>query len=357
MIMVKKIEKRKADHIDACLKEEVAPTHGYWEEVKLVHESLPEVDFDEIDTSTILFGRKLSFPLIVTAITGGYPMAERINSNLAEACSTLQVGMGVGSERAALEKGETRSYAVLKDYDIPLRIGNIGAPQLVAQQGRKAFGQNEARRAIELLDAHLLAVHLNYLQEIVQPGGDTNARGCLDAIRNLARELPIIAKETGAGISRGTALRLKGAGVRGLDVSGTGGTSFAAVERYRAELVRNAKLATLGHTFCDWGIPAPVAVSWANVGLPIIASGGILNGSHIAKGMALGADCGGTARAVLKDALEGPKAVQRTLETMRTEFKAAMFLTGCEKVADLAKRRVVLTGLTREWSMQLDLEE
>jgi isopentenyl-diphosphate delta-isomerase len=357
MIVAKKIEKRKADHIEACLRDEVAPTHRYWDEVKLVHESLPEIDFEEIDTSTTLFGRKLSFPLIVTAITGGYPKAEKINNNLAIACSALQIGLGVGSERAALEKGEARSYAVLREHDIPLRIGNLGAPQLVPQRGRKAFGRSEAKEAMELVDAHLLAVHLNYLQEIVQPEGDTNARGCLDAIRNLARELPIIAKETGAGISRGAALHLKGAGVRGLDVSGTGGTSFAAVERYRAEQMGDTRLAAIGRTFGDWGIPAPVAVLWANVGLPIIASGGIDDGAQVAKGLALGADCGGIARAVLKDALEGPKAVERTLETMRDEFKAAMFLTGCGKVADLAKRRVVLTGLTREWSMQLGLEE
>jgi isopentenyl-diphosphate delta-isomerase len=355
--MAKTIERRKAEHIEACLKEEVAPAHNYWDEVKLLHEPLPELSMDDIDPSTTLFGRKLAFPLVVTAITGGYSKAEKINASLAEACAELQIGMGVGSERAALEKGEARSYTVLREHDIPLRIANIGAPQLVPQRGSGVFGRSKAREAMGLVDAHILAVHLNYLQEVVQPEGDTNARGCLDAIRDLARELPVIAKETGAGMSRGAALRLKGAGVRGLDVAGTGGTSFAAVERYRAERIGDERLAALGRTFEDWGTPAPVAVLWANVGIPIIASGGIVDGAQIAKGLALGADCAGTARAVLRDALEGPKAVVRRLELMRDELRAAMFLTGCARVTDLAKRRVVLTGLTREWTMQLGMEE
>ncbi len=222
---MRKIERRKADHVDVAVSEDVVSARNYWDDVSLVHTSLPEVDLDEIDTSIKLFGRKLSFPLVVTAITGGYPKAERINANIADACQELQIGMGVGSQRAALEKGEDRSYTLLKDFDIPLRIGNIGVPQLVRQRKRPAFDRSAIQKAFDMIDAHILGIHLNFLQEVVQPEGDTNAKGCLSALREVAREFPVVVKETGAGISNEVALKLKGTGIRGIDVSGTGRAS------------------------------------------------------------------------------------------------------------------------------------
>jgi len=350
---MRQIERRKIDHIEVALNQDVASAHNYWNDVKLVHCSLPEIDLDEVDTSCILFGRKLSFPLIVTAITGGYPNAVKINRNLAEACAELQIGLGIGSQRAGLQHGDDGSYGVLKEHDIPLRIGNLGAPQLIKQRTKAKFDDDAIRTAMEMIDAHLLAIHLNFLQEIVQPEGDTRAKGCLDAMRDVAKQYPLIAKETGAGISRDVAIRLKGIGMRGLDVSGTGGTNFSAIERHRAQKVGDARCVALGGTFDDWGIPAPVATVWANVGVPVIASGGIGNGLQVAKGMVLGASCAGAAMAVLPEALESAEKVKERLRTVQAEFRAAMFLMGARKVSELAGKRYVLVGETKEWLSQL----
>jgi isopentenyl-diphosphate delta-isomerase len=350
MVRMRQIERRKIDHIEVALKQDVASAHNHWNDVKLVHCSLPEIDLDDVDTSCVLFGRKLSFPLIVTAITGGYPNAVKINRNLAEACAELQIGLGIGSQRAGVQHGDDGSYGVLKDHDIPLRIGNLGAPQLIKQRTKAKFDEDAIRKAMEMIDAHLLAIHLNFLQEIVQPEGDTRAKGCLDAMRDAAKQYPLIAKETGAGISRDIALRLKGIGMRGLDVSGTGGTSFSAIERHRAQKVGDARCAALGGTFGDWGIPAPVSTVW------VIASGGIGDGLQVAKGMALGASCAGAAMAVLPEALVSAKKVKEKLRIMQAEFRTAMFLMGAKKVSELAGKRYILVGETKEWLSQLRTE-
>lgn len=347
---MKEIEKRKADHIQISLEGDIASSHDYWDDVKLVHDALPEVDLEEIDTSAVVLGKKLSAPLMVTAITGGYSKAEKINQNLAEACAELGIGLGIGSQRAALEKGNPASYRVIKDYDVPLKIGNIGAPQLISQKNKRAFGKDDAGKALDMIGADVLAVHLNYLQEVAQPEGDTRARGCHDAIRALAREVPLIVKETGAGISRDVALRLRGIGIRGLDISGTGGTSFSKVEGLRSRAMGDRRCAAIGDAFGEWGIPAPISVMWANVGLPVIASGGIVNGLQAAKGIVVGAQCAGTARAVLKEALESPQAVGSKLRLMIDEMKTAMFLTGSANVGELASKNFILTGPTREWA-------
>ncbi len=250
---MKQIEKRKADHIQVALEEDISSAHDHWDDIRLIHNSLPEIDMDEIDTSVNLFGKKLSFPLMITAITGGYSIAEKINRNLAEACQDLQIGLGVGSQRAALESGNIKSYSVIKDYDIPLRIGNIGAPQLIEQKGKRAFGKDDVSRAMEMIDADLMAVHLNYLQEVVQPEGDIKAKGCFDAIRSLCRDVPVLVKETGAGISNDVAVRLKGIGIRGLDVSGASGTSFSLVESKRSRKMGDIRCARIGETFRGLG--------------------------------------------------------------------------------------------------------
>ena len=347
---MKKIEKRKADHIQATLEGDVASSHNYWDDIKLVHDALPEVDLDEIDTSAIVLGKKLSAPLMVTAITGGYSEAEKINRNLAEACAELRIGLGIGSQRAALEKGDRKSYAIIKDYDVPLKVGNIGAPQLISQKNKRAFGAEDARKAMDMIGADVVAVHFNFLQEVAQPEGDTRAKGCYDAIRSLAREVPIMVKETGAGISRDVAMRLKGIGIRGLDISGTGGTSFSKVEAVRSRAMGDQRCSAIGETFGEWGIPAPVSVMWANVGLPIIASGGVVDGLQAAKSIVVGAQCAGTARAVLKEALVSSKAVEDKLRLMLDELRAAMFLTGSANVNELASKDFILTGAAREWA-------
>ena len=321
------IRERKADHIDICVNERTAPGYCYWDDVRFVHNALPEIDADDIDTTCWLFGKKLEFPLIVTAITGGFKGAEKINSNIAEACAELGIGMGVGSERAGVTGTCPESYSVIKEFDVPLVIGNVGAPQLVPQKSKDMFSAEMVGQAKDLIDADVVAIHLNYLQEVVQPEGDTNAKGVRDAIRSLAREYPIMVKETGAGISRDVADRLKGIGILGMDIAGMGGTSFSAVELYRAMKVEDDVRTSMGETFF----------------------GGILDGIHVAASVAMGATCAGVANAVLREATESAQAVIDKLTIIKEELRAAMLLTGSADLAALSKARHVVLGETRQW--------
>ena len=344
------IKSRKADHIEICKNERTAPGYCYWNDVRLVHNALPEINYDDIDMSCRLFGEKLEFPLVVTAITGGFEGAKKINANIASACADLGIGMGVGSERAGITGVCPESYSVVKDYDVPLVIGNVGAPQLVRQKDKEPFSRDDVVAAMELIDADIMAVHLNFLQEVVQPEGDMNAAGCRDAIRSLARDLPILAKETGAGISKDVAMRLKGIGVQGIDIAGMGGTSFAAVELHRAMEAGDNVRSNIGDTFLDWGIPAPVSLVEAGCSdLPLIASGGILDGIHVASAIAMGASCAGMANAILREACESADAVKEKLTIIKEELKAAMLLTGSKDIKALSKAKHVVLGESRAW--------
>jgi len=351
---MRKIEGRKADHIDLVLREDVQHAYNHWDDVQLVHNALPELNLDDINTETEFLGSRLDYPIIVTAITGGYQEAEEINRHLAEACERLQIGMGVGSQRAAIESGDVSSYSVLKDYDIPLRIANIGAPQLISQKGEEMLSMDGVSEAVDMIDGHCLAVHLNFLQEVVQPEGDTDARGCLESIRTLAREFRVIVKETGAGISTEVATRLKGAGVMGIDISGASGTSFSAVEKFRAESAGDARGVRLGSTFREWGIPSPVSVMWAQVGLPLVASGGMSTGLDVARGIVLGATCGGLAGAIMSAAVDSADRVEEELRVIIEELKATMFLTGCGNLKELSAADYLITGRTGEWLLDHD---
>jgi isopentenyl-diphosphate delta-isomerase len=202
---------------------------------------------------------------------------------------------------------------------------------------------------MEMIDAHVLICHLNFLQEIVQPEGDHNAKGVLEAIHSMAARFPVMAKETGAGISRDAALRLKKAGVAGIDVGGMGGTSFSAVEYYRAKKDAYALKERLGATFWNWGIPTPASIQLASVGLPVVATGGVRNGLHVAKAIVLGASAAGMAKPMLEAAKEGADAVVRELRGAIEELKAAMFLTGARTVKDLQGRPAIVQRPTADW--------
>ena len=270
------IERRKIDHVEICAREDLTAGYFYWDDVKLLHASMPEIDLRDIDTSIKLFGRELSAPIIISAMTGGFGKAKEINESLARVAEKYGIGLGVGSQRAALENPElAETYSVIAGYDVPLRIGNLGLPQLVRQGPKAPLDVEDGKAAMEMVEAHVLAVHLNYLQEVVQPEGDTCAKGGLAAVEKLSSRLPVMAKETGAGVSRESALRLKKAGVRGIDIGGLGGTSFSAVECFRARSAKDVSRENIGKAFWDWGIPSPVSVVLANVGLPIVATGGL----------------------------------------------------------------------------------
>lgn len=350
------MSERKRDHVDIVLEKNVRPKHNYWDDVHFLHRALPEVDLDGIDVSLELFGRRLRAPIIISSMTGGFEDAVRINDNLAYGASKVGVGMGVGSQRPVLQgQASEESWTVVRKHRVPLMIANVGAPQLIPQGGKEPLGLEEARRALRMVDGHILAIHLNYTQEIVQPEGDSKARGVLDAIRAIAAEVPVLAKETGAGISREVALLLKEAGVQGIDIGGLGGTSFSAVEFYRARREGLRRKERLGEAFWEWGIPSPISLLMAQVGLPVIATGGLRSGVDAARAVALGASAAGMASQMLRAANESAEAVVEELEAVIAELKAVMFLTGCRTLEDLRQKKIVLTGPTREWASSLGL--
>jgi isopentenyl-diphosphate Delta-isomerase len=236
-------------------------------------------------------------------------------------------------------------------------IANVGISQLVAQDDGPAIGAKDIRALIEMIGANAIALHLNYLEESVQPEGQTRASGVEAAVRKLCAQspVPVIAKETGAGVSGAVAKRLRALGVKAIDVGGVGGTSFAAIEALRAQDRGDASRARLGQVFRDWGVPSAVAVAGsARSGLPVIATGGVRSGLDAAKALALGATAVGVGRPLLQAALEGAAALDRWIAQFALELRTATFLSGVTRSRDLARRPPVVTGATREWIDQLD---
>ena len=353
------IEKRKAEHLRLAAEGDVETRRSPgWDDVHLVHDALPVVDAARIDLGARLLGHTLSLPLVIAGMTGGHSGAERVNTILAQAAARHGLAMGVGSQRAALRDPSLRgTYAIVREHaPKAFIIANVGVSQLVAQDDGAGLGSRDIRALIEMIGADAVALHLNYLEESVQPEGQTHASGVLAAIRRLVRQssVPIIAKETGAGISGAVARRLKSLGVMAIDVGGVGGTSFAAIEALRAKDRGDAARARLGEVFRDWGIPTAVAVAGAaRAGLPVIATGGVRSGLDAAKAMALGATAVGVGRPLLQAALEGAEAIDHWLAQFALELRTATFLAGVTRARDLATRPPVITGETRAWIDQL----
>ncbi len=350
--MMDQTRERKVEHLEICLEEKVSArqvTTGF-EDVHLVHRALPEVNRDEIDLSTTVFNHMFSAPVIVEGMTGGTEKALSINAAIAQAVDELGLGMGVGSQRVALENpalGKTFAVARQKAPNAFL-IANLGGPQLI-----RGYGLEEAMRAVEMIEADALAIHLNPLQEAVQPEGETDYEGILAKISEVASKLdvPVIVKETGSGISSEEAKRLQAAGVAGINVAGTGGTSWAAVEYYRAKKRRDRLAQILGEMLWDWGITTAVSLVEVaqSVNLPVIASGGIRSGKDVANAIALGASLAGIASPILAPALKGPAEVKKVLNIMVTQLRNIMFLVGADSVETLKSSPLVVTGKTAEW--------
>lgn len=345
-------EKRKLSHIRICAEKNVqarSVSTGF-EDVFLVHRALPGISLQEIDTSIDFFGHKLSAPIVIEAMTGGTREATDVNAALAEAAETLGLAMGVGSQRAAIEDSNLENTFRIAREKAPhaFLIANLGAPQL-----SRGYGLRDAQKAIDMIDADALAIHLNPLQEAVQPEGDTSYRGVAAKIEEIATALtvPVIVKETGAGIAAEEAEIFEGAGVRGIDVGGAGGTSWAAVEYLRAKETKDLKRERLGETFWNWGIPtaASIVEVCQSTKLTVIASGGIRTGIDVTKAIALGADAVGLALPLLKPALEGPRKVIWALHMLINELKTAMFLTGAKGLQSLKSSAVVITGSLADW--------
>jgi len=352
--MFRETEKRKLSHIEMSLRKEVQSQIGTgFEDVQLIHKALPEINKDEIDLTSRIFEFELRAPIILESMTGGTPSAARINAILAEAAESFQIGIGVGSQRAAIEDPRLAyTYQIVrKKAPTAMVFANLGCPQLT-----KGYGKEEIQKAIEMVHANALMIHVNPLQESVQLEGETNFRGSLNKIREIADEVdvPVIVKETGAGISREVARAIETTGVDGIDVAGAGGTSWAAVEYHRAREIRNRIRERLGKTFWSWGIPTAASVIEVtkSTGLTVLASGGIRNGLHIAKAIALGAKAAGLAHPALRSAVIGRKNLREMLSILIEELKTAMFLTGSKDLNQLMKAPLVITGELSRWLEQ-----
>jgi len=332
------IQDRKLEHIKICLDKDVNATHNYWDDVVLKHVTIPKKDLEDISTETVFLDKKLSAPILIDAMTGGHPVAKKINENIAKVSEELGIAIAVGSQRSAIENPNLEdTYGIVAQYDVPLRIGNLGAPQFAL-----GYGEQEVQRAMEMIDAHALEIHFNYLQESVQPEGDRVVNGLIDELGSLAKRYRLIGKETGAGFDYSSAKLLKSLGFAAIDVSGVSGTSFAAVEYYR--------MGRHGKVFWDWGLPSPYCVlTLKSLELPIIGSGGLRSGLDLARAIALGADMGGFARALLKYAAKSWQELLSKVQELIEELKIAMFLTGSTTVAELKQASYVIRGELRFW--------
>lgn len=334
-------QNRKADHLRVCLEEDVQfrQTTTGLENYHFEHCCLPELDRSEIDIATTFLGKPLSAPILISSMTGGTDLAKTINQRLAAIAQEYRFAMGVGSQRVAIENPSVSdSFALREIAPDALLFANLGAVQL-----NYTYDIQQCLRAIELLEADALILHLNPLQEAVQTRGDVNFRGLLDQIAQLCDRLPVpvIAKEVGNGISKSMAEKLIAAGVAAIDVAGAGGTSWAKVESERAQ---DPKQRRLGMTFADWGIPTADCITQirqVSPTIPLIASGGLRNGLDIAKTIALGADLAGLALPFLQAANESEEALHLLVDILKAEITTVLFCTGTKDLKELRRLDVL----------------
>jgi len=328
------MQKRKSEHLQICLKESVEVGTAGFENFRFTHSALPEIDFRKIDTSVEFLNKRLSAPILISSMTGGTAKGERINQNLASAAQSRKIAMAIGSQRIAIKDSAAIPCFQIRDVasDI-LLFANLGAVQL-----NYGFSVKEYQKAVDMIEADALILHLNPLQEAIQPEGDTNFENLLPKIEKLVKELsvPVIVKEVGFGISEKVAQRLYSIGVKIVDVGGWGGTNWAMIESIRAK-------DNLGLVFRDWGIPTAETIVQCHKikGLKIIGSGGIRNGVEIAKAIALGADLVGLALPFLEPANRSKEAVEEKIDQLVRELKIAMFCSGVRTIEQLKRIQLI----------------
>jgi len=340
MAKVTQISSRKSDHIRINLEEDVRSglTTGL-KRYRFIHQALPEINLEDVDLSLELFGRRLNAPILISSMTGGTNEAAVINQRLAIAAQETGVAMGLGSQRVAIDHPDLApTFQVRRVAPDILLLANLGAVQL-----NYRYGVEECQQAVDMIQADALILHLNALQEAVQPEGDTHFAGLLKKIEAVCKALdvPVIAKEVGWGFSERDARLLAGAGVAAIDVAGAGGTSWSQVEMHRAQSESQRRLAA---AFVDWGIPTAEAI--LNVRrvapeLTVIASGGLRSGLDIAKCIALGASLGGMAGPFLKAAAQSVDETVQTIAEVRREIQVCMFAAGAISLSALSQTKLV----------------
>ncbi len=338
------IEARKESHVHICLDKDVeSDVSAGFDDVVLVHHALSDLDKDDIDLSCEFLGKKLDAPLVIEAMTGGAKIAEKINRNLAKAAEEVGVAFGVGSVRAALVDRKLWSTYNVRDVapNCPI-LSNIGLVQLIDEYEVKDIKDSLK----EMGGADGIAIHLNAMQEAVQDEGNVNWKNSHSRLKYFCQNLgiPVVVKETGAGISREAAIIIEKSGASMIDIGGLGGTSFAMIEYYRDKKGQ-------GEMFRNWGIPTACSVVECRgaVKIPIIASGGIRSGIDAAKAIALGADYAGIALPLLGASAKSHKEVVAVLLRIIDEMRSCMFLSGAKSLDELKKKDVVILGRTREW--------
>ena len=334
MSKVAPVGQRKADHIKINLEKDIrsALTSGL-EKYHFIHEALPELDLERVDTSLSLFGKQLAAPILISSMTGGTAEAETINLRLAEAAQATKIAMGVGSQRVAIEHPEqAKTFQVRRVAPDILLFANLGAVQF-----NYGYGIDQCRRAVDMIQADALTIHFNSLQEAIQDAGDTNFAGLAKKIEGVCKKIgvPVTAKEVGWGISERTAKLLTDCGVSAIDVAGAGGTSWSQVEMHRAPDEFTRQLAA---TFVGWGIPTADSILNVKKAVPdmtIFASGGLKDGLDIAKCIALGATLGGMAGPFLKAAAVSTEKTVEMMKLTKRQIEVTMFAAGAGSLKKL----------------------
>ncbi len=348
----KKISSRKEQHIEIALSQNVENKDDSWFQcIKLIHQALPEINMEEIDLSVNFLNFKLNSPIMISSITGGTQRSLKINEDLSQIAEKCKIAMTVGSQRIALEHPQSiESFSVVRKYakNIPI-IANIGIQQIINYAEFDAID-----KIISMIDANAIAIHLNALQESIQPEGETKLKNGINKIIELNDQLsiPIIIKETGAGISREVGEKLIKNGLKIFDVSGLGGTSFSLVEQYRSKIVPNKMDVKFSKMFNNWGIPTAASIvelRSLSPDIQIIGSGGIRSGIDIAKSITLGANLAGIGLPFLKKITAGQNKAEKYVNLLNKELQVTMFLTGCNNLNKLKKTKKVIFPPLSTW--------